>query len=301
MASVAIAYAERSSVAHLMPPMLADGTITKGQGAIILASFGLGYVVGLPLSGKLINRFGHRQLLMLIGAGWTSSCLLFAISPHWYGWVGTRFALGVLEAPLFPLFVSWISAQSRREIVPLRISVVEGCSYIGMAIAGPASVALMEALGWRLAYAGLGALGLVVVAVAKFVPPAPVEPASRAPSRVSAFREFVPVLALACGFFLYNLIKTFYSTWLPTLLIQSFSFTSWSAARLTFVQSLIGPFASVGSSLLAVWLAQRMPVNRARFLMLAIGFCCAATIAPIEVEVRFIWLFAILGFASGKR
>lgn len=298
MASVAIAYAERSSVAHLIPAMLADGTITKDQGVIILAAFGLGYVVGLPLSGKLINWFGHRRLLTVMGAGWTTSCLLFAISPHWYGWVGSRFVLGILEAPLFPLFVSWISAHSRREIVPVRISLVEACSYVGMAIAGPASVALMGAFGWRLAYVGLGALGLVVVAVAQVVPPTPFEPVSQRPSRTWAFRELVPVLALACGFFLYNLIKTFYSTWLPTLLIQSFSFTSWSAARLTFVQSLIGPLASVGSSLLAVRLARRMPVSRARFLVLAIGFCCAAMIALIGVDVRFIWLFAILGFAG---
>lgn len=298
MASVAIAYAERSSIAHLIPPMLSHGTITKDQGAIILAAFGLGYVVGLPLSGRVIGWLGHRRLLAVIGAGWTTSCLLFASAPHWYGWVGARFALGLFEAPLFPLFVSWISAHSRREIVPVRISLVEACSYVGMAAAGPASVALMEAYGWRSAYAMLGALGLAVVAVARLVPSAPAEPSEPPLARPWGFSDIVPVLALACGFFLYNLIKTFYSTWLPTLLVQSFSFTSWSAARLTFVQSLVGPLASIGSSLLAVRLARRLPLGRARFLILAIGFACAASIALIAVEPRFIWLFAILGFAG---
>lgn len=298
MATVAIAYTERSSIAHLVPPMLAQGAITKDQGGVILAAFGMGYVAGLPLSGRLIGWLGHRRLLTVIGLGWATSCILFALASHWLCWAAARFALGLLEAPLFPLFVSWISASSRREVVPLLISIVESCSYVGMAVAGPAAVALMGFYGWRSAYSTLGALGLVVAAVAQLVPPAPVETVTHRSVQTWRFADLVPILALAWAFFLYNLIKTFYSTWLPTLLIQSFAFTSWSAARLTFVQSLVGPLASIGSSLLAARIARRLPIGRARFLMLATGFLCASAISAIAIDARFVWPFAILGFTG---
>ena len=170
MAAVAIAYIERTSIAHLIPYIRKDLAYDTAALGYVLSAFGWGYVVALPVSGFIITRFGHRRVLAAGAIAWVVAAAGFACATNLYELVVARFALGVAEAPLFPLFVSWIAITSGRNSTSAKIGVVEGISYLGMAFSGPLTVFAANNMGWRAAYAGVGLLALVVAAAALFLP-----------------------------------------------------------------------------------------------------------------------------------
>jgi predicted MFS family arabinose efflux permease len=166
MAAVGIAYIERTSIAHVIPNIrkdLAYDTVALGY---VLSAFGWGYVIALPLSGYTITRFGHRRLLAVAAVAWLVAAARFASATNLSELAAACFALGLAEASLFPLFVSWIAITSGRNAASAKIGVVEGASYLGMAFSGPLTVFAANNMGWRAAYAGVGLLALFVAAAA---------------------------------------------------------------------------------------------------------------------------------------
>jgi MFS family permease len=137
MAAVGIAYIERTSIAHVIPFIRKDIVYDTAALGYVLSAFGWGYVIALPLSGFIITRFGHRLVLAVVAVAWVAAAAGFACATNLSELVAARFALGLAEAPLFPLFVSWITITSDRTTTSAKIAVVEGTSYLGMAVSGP--------------------------------------------------------------------------------------------------------------------------------------------------------------------
>ena len=97
----------------------------------------------------------------------------------------------------------------------------------------------------------------------------------------------LPLIAFAAsglGFLLYNFCKAFHSTWLPTILVESYGYTSASAASVTFIQSILAPVASVLSGLIsALLLAQGFTLAAARLLPMTFGFGAGSLLAAIPL------------------
>ena len=288
MAAVGVAYVERTSIAHLIPYMRKDLPYDTAALGYVLSAFGWGYVIALPLSGFIITRLGHRRVLAVVAVAWVVAAVGFACATTLLELVAARFALGLAEAPLFPLFVSWITITSGRTLASAKIGVVEGTSYLGMALSGPLTVFAANNVGWRAAYAVVGLLALVVAAAALFLPNKnyPDSPKTRsvAVSNVthnSPFRlPLISFAAFALGFLLYNFCKAFHSTWLPTILVESYGYTSASAASVTFIQSILAPVGSILFGVFsAVLLVQGFNLATARLLPMALGFGAGSLLA----------------------
>ncbi len=305
MAAVAIAYIERTSIAHLIPYIRKDLAYDSAALGYVLSAFGWGYVVALPVSGFIITRFGHRRVLAAGAIAWVVAAAGFACATNLYELVVARFALGVAEAPLFPLFVSWIAITSGRNSTSAKIGVVEGMSYLGMAFSGPLTVFAANNMGWRAAYAGVGLLALVVAAAALFLPNKSEPHASKShsvtePDDNSPFRlPLISFAACALGFLLYNFCKAFHSTWLPTILVESYGYTSASAASVTFIQSILAPGASVLSGLIsAALLAQGLNLATARLLPMTLGFGMGSLLAAIPLVPSVVAPLVISSFVG---
>ena len=277
MVAVTAAYLDRSAIAHITPIVLKAGLFSRGELAWVLSAFGWGYVVGLPFSGLLLARLGHGRVLGIIGVGWAASGLAFSFCNTWIGLAACRFGLGLFEAPLFPLFVSWVALESKGDRSPQKISLVEGCSYVGMACAGPVTIALAQAVGWRGAYAAVSLAGVLVSLLSRWLP-AVGEGAPPVRARAAKGAEVSPTLiAVALGFLLYNMAKAFYSTWFPTVLTQHFGYSSWSSAIVTTLQAIAGPLASVAATTVSIALLRRgRSLASARLSPLVTGFLVAA-------------------------
>ena len=231
MLAVAVAYIERTAISHAMPFILDETNISKAEAGWIHSSFSIGYVVSLPLSGRIIRGLGHARTLRWLSLGWLIAAVGLSFASDYRWMVVVRFTLGLFEGPLFPLFVSWISLTNRSESRPMTIGAVEACSYLGMAVAGPITVSIGQAEGWRVAYAVVGGMALLAW-LASFLLVEPSHPrdqiqasdtSSRGKQSVFVVRS---VAFVAIGFLLYNTAKSFYSTWYPTVLVQGFGLTS---------------------------------------------------------------------------
>ena len=297
--AVTIAYAERSATSHFLPFMLREGAIAQAEASAVLAAFGLGYVVGLPFSGLLIRQFGHRRLLTLLSIGWLIASLMFPRCETYTALAATRFALGMFEAPLFPLFVSWITLSTTTSRRIKLIAIVEGSSYVGMAIAGPITVFVAESFGWRFGYTLVGTMALLTLAASLTMenPPREEEVAT---TRASLTRQHLfLVCAIGLGFFLYNMAKSFYSTWFPTFLLQQWGFSSTDAASLTFAQNIAAPLGSLAlAAFSASLLTKGWSVAASRLLPFAAG-CFFGALAWIPlVFPQAMSAFAILSFVG---
>jgi MFS family permease len=215
MAAVGIAYIERTSIAHVIPYIRKDFAYDTVALGYVLSAFGWGYVIALPLSGFIITRFGHRRVLGVGAVAWVVAAAGFACARNVSELAAARFALGIAEAPLFPLFVSWIVMTSGRNATSAKIGIVEGTSYVGMAFSGPLTVFAANNMGWRAAYASVGLLALIVAAAALFLrdksqPALPITH-SAIESDVTDKRPFrIPLISFAAsaiGFLLYNSAK----------------------------------------------------------------------------------------------
>ena len=171
---------------------------------------------------------------------------------------------------------------SGRNATSAKIGIVEGTSYVGMAFSGPLTVFAANNMGWRAAYAGVGLLALIVAAAALFLRDksqlALPKTHSAIESDVTDKRPFrLPLISFAAsaiGFLLYNFCKAFHSTWLPTILVESYGYTSASAASITFIQSILAPVASVFSGLIsAVLLTQGFNLAAARLCANDLRIC----------------------------
>jgi len=304
MLAVSVAYIERTAISHAMPFIFAETSFSKSEAGWILSSFGFGYVVSLPLSGWIIRKLGYSRTLRWLSLGWLVAAVGLSNATDYRWMVIVRFALGLFEGPLFPLFVSWISMTNRTESRPMAIGTIEACSYLGMALAGPIMVSIGQVAGWRLGYTILGGIALIVW-LASYLLVEPTRPLEEAvlSEGVTAGKRFFSVscsiLFIAAGFLLYNTAKSFYSTWFPTVLVQDFHFTSIDAAKVTFIQSMAAPAASLLAAAVSVSLLRSgLPLTFSRCLPLTAGLTVGASIVMSQWLPGSAAVISVLAFVG---
>ncbi len=297
--SVMTAYTERAATSHFLPFMLRGEVIAQSDASIVLAAFGFGYVVGLPFSGYMIRRVGYSRLLALLSIGWFAASLMFPLCETYQALAATRFALGIFVAPLFPLFVSWITLSTDTSKRPKLIAVVEGSSYVGMAIVGPLAVAMATDFGWRVGYALVGTMALLALVASRFLED-PHVPRKSVETCAPLTRGQVSLaFAIALGFFMYNMAKSFYSTWFPTVLTQQWGFSSAAAAALTFTQNIAAPLASLAlASISARLLLKGWSLPMARLVPFSVGFTLAALAWVPLLFPKALSVFAVVSFVG---
>lgn len=303
MLAVTIAYIERSAISHALPFIIDEIKITKEQSGWILSSFGIGYIVSLPMSGWILRKVGHARTLRWISIGWLCSAIGFSLAGDYKWMIVARLSLGLFEGPLFPLFVSWISLTNRPESRPLKIGAVEACSYVGMAISGPITVLLAQSTTWRASYAvvgGMAALAWIASFFLAEIRHSPNQESTDLPQHgEKRIFMFFSVGLVAVGFLLYNTAKTFYSTWFPTLLVKEFGFTSMEASQVTFFQSLVAPAASLILTAIAVFiLGKGYSLLIARCLPLTIGLAFGAVIVMAHWYPQSIAAISMVAFVG---
>ena len=157
-------------------PVSADLDAGRGATSAVfslttLAFFGLG-----GLSGPAVDRFGPRRVVLVGAVALGLGLLLTANATSlWQAYLGHGLGVGLAVAccyvPLVAVVGGWFE---RRRTVAVGVA-VSGIG-LGTLVGAPAAAALIEALGWRQAYAVLGAGGVLVLLVcALLVRPAPVD------------------------------------------------------------------------------------------------------------------------------
>lgn len=194
-----VSYIDRSTLAVLAPSVTKALGISEEAYGWLTASFSIAYLIATPLAGWWIDRAGARRGLLVSVLVWSTVAALHALAPGFGLLLAMRIALGVAEGPSFPG-----AAQTIQRVLPPSdrargFGVLFTGSSIGGMLVPPLASFLYAIAGWRLAFVGTAAIGLLWIPLWLAVTRRPVvrdkldhaAPTTHAEGPRPAFRELV--------------------------------------------------------------------------------------------------------------
>ncbi|AVP58371.1 MFS transporter [Pulveribacter suum] len=177
------------AIMGLLPEVAADLGVSIPQAGHVISAYALGVVVGAPVLAVLGARLERRALLMALMACFALGNFASALAPGYVSLSLLRFAAGLPHGTYFgvaALVAAGLAPAGRR-------AAAVGHIMLGLTVAVVVGVPLAawmgEGLGWRAAFALVGAIGLLAVAlVHRWVPrtPAPAQASARGELRALA-------------------------------------------------------------------------------------------------------------------
>ena len=254
--SVFINYIDRGNLATAAPLVQDDLHLTPSQLGALFSVFSISYVLFMPATGWLADRFGAKIVLGTGVAIWSIATLSTGFAAGFAGLLGLRLLLGIGESCAFPC-ASKIIADA---VDVGRLGIANGVMGFGY-LFGPAVGTLvggylMTIAGWRASFFVFGALSLIWLVPWRTVVIGPPVKTEGANSPTPSFREVLSRRGLwgaSLGHFASNYVYYFILTWLPFYLVKSRGFSMESMAAVTFFAYAL----NAGSALFMGWLADR--------------------------------------------
>ncbi|ANJ28287.1 MFS transporter [Agromyces aureus] len=266
-------------------------------GLLVTVFAGTVVVLTVPLS-SLTKRVGRRRLIVITLAVLALSCVLTALAPNYATVLATRVLGGAAHGVFWSVVGAYAGHLVPKEQLARAVSLTVAGGSAAFVLGVPLGTALGQALGWRTAFAAMGALTLLgALLVWRFLPPVRhhAGEADAAPVRVRKDPTFVPVIVVC-------LITA-------TAMIGMYSFYTYVAPYMTDVMGL--PSSSISPMLLAYGIAGavglvlagvvlgRRPTIGLVVAMVATAIGAAGLAAFPEVPVVSIAAFLLFGTAFG--
>ncbi len=158
-----INYVDRSVFGVVAPVVRELFAIGDADYALITSGFLFAYGIGQLAAGPVIDRIGTRQAFGIAALLWSLATILHALGRGVWSFFALRITLGVTEAANFPAatkaVAQWFPARERSTAVAIFML----GAGLGAIITPPATVLIMESLGWRWAFVIPGTLGILWV------------------------------------------------------------------------------------------------------------------------------------------
>jgi ACS family hexuronate transporter-like MFS transporter len=269
--------------------------LNNEQYSYLESSFGLGFAVGAPLVGWLVDRAGVRWMYPLCVLGWSAFGFLTGFVPGFWLLFACRFGLGVFEAGNWPCGIR----TTRQVMAPAERSLGNAFFQNGTAIGAIVTpfvvLACLDWAGkdrpdaWQVPFRAVGVVGLGWVALWLFTVPArvvrPKPDESAGPGRAgtpfaAVFRDRRYWLLLALVLAVNTSWHTF-RVWLPLFLQEQHGYSEKDMAWVStayYVTADAGVWAvGLGSLVLARW---GFTIHQSRVVSFAacaaIGLVCLA-------------------------
>ena len=208
-----ISYIDRNTLALLSPTILKEANLSAEEYGRIVTAFSIAYMIGNPVWGRLLDRFGLRLGMTASVSLWTASSVLHAFAGGFWSFAAARCALGFGEGATFPgglrTVVQSLPAESRSK----GLAVAYSGGSLGAILTAFIITPIAARWGWRGAFWFTGIIGVAWVIVWTFVsrmippaPPASIEaeaPPGIADRRIWAFIASYAMGAMPLGFILY--------------------------------------------------------------------------------------------------
>ncbi|HEX4613234.1 MAG TPA: MFS transporter [Urbifossiella sp.] len=156
-----VLYLDRVCMSQAVVPIQAELGLTNTQVSIVAMAFTLAYGLFEIPTGRLGDRFGSRSILTRIVVWWSVFTALTGAAAGFASLVAVRFLFGAGEAGAFPnaarVISRWFPVAERGRVQGLMLTAAQ----LGGVAAPVAAAAMIEAAGWRWAFAAFGAFGVV--------------------------------------------------------------------------------------------------------------------------------------------
>jgi ACS family glucarate transporter-like MFS transporter len=153
-------YVDRVCISAAEGAIRDDLGFSETQMGLVFSAFALGYALFQTPSGVLADRLGPRRVLAAVVVLWSLFTALTGAVHRLWSMVAVRFLFGAGEAGAFPgiarAVYSWIPMSERGFVQGINFS----ATRLGGAIAYPAVVGLVVAVGWRASFLVLGVVGI---------------------------------------------------------------------------------------------------------------------------------------------
>ncbi len=235
-------------------PVIAQGVdVSIPTAGMLVSAYAVGVMLGAPVMTLLFSRFGRRAALVTLMLIFTAGNLLSALAPGYTILLLSRLVTSLNHGAFFG-----IGAVVAASVVPKdKQASAIAAMFMGLTVANiggvPAATWIGQQVGWRLAFAGTAALGLITIAALWMV-----LPKGEAGTRPDVRRELKvltrPEVLLAMGTTVLGAgsMFTLYTYVAPVLT----EITHASPGFIAFALVLIGVGFTIGNSLggrLADW------------------------------------------------
>jgi len=157
---VVINYMDRTNISVAATALSNDLRLTPVQLGILFSAFGWTYAALQIPGGILVDRFAPRVLYTFCLIAWSLMTLLQGTVKGFAGLFGLRLAIGIFEAPSYPInnrvATSWFPDNERATA----IAVYTCGQFLGLALVTPLLVLIQHNIGWRGLFVATGLAGI---------------------------------------------------------------------------------------------------------------------------------------------
>ncbi|POX40938.1 MFS transporter [Streptomyces sp. Ru73] len=233
-------------IAGLLPEVADDIGVPLPTAGLLVSGYALGMVVGAPLLTVLSGRLARKRMLLGLVGLFIVAGLVSALAQGFAVLLAGR----VLSALAGGAYVGIAAVVAAGLVPPERKARAIATVFMGLSLANvlgvPGGTALGQALGWRAAFWGVSATGVVLlVALARFVPYERAVQEAGFRSELAAFRKGRVWCALAATAF----------GWAPFLTVLTYiaplltEVTGFGARTVPLVLVLVGVGMVIGTPL----------------------------------------------------
>ena len=188
----------------LLPNVAGDLHVSAPEAGHLISAYALGVVIGSPIIAVLASKLSRRTLLLGLMAIFAVGNVASALAPGYGSLLGIRFLTGMPHGAFFgvaALVAAGMAAPTKRAQAVGRVML--GLT-IATLIGTPVATWLGEELGWRLAFAAVGAIGLLSFVLILFLVPLTRDTASSPLVELGALRRkqvwlTLGIAAVGCG------------------------------------------------------------------------------------------------------
>ena len=146
-------------------PVIADGVdVSIPTAGTLISAYAIGVMIGAPVMTLLFSRFGKRTALMALMAIFTIGNLLSALAPDYWTLLAARVVTSLNHGAFFGLGAVVAASVVPKEKQASAVAIM----FMGLTIANiggvPAATWIGQQIGWRAAFLGIAALGVIAIA-----------------------------------------------------------------------------------------------------------------------------------------
>ncbi|WOX20268.1 MFS transporter [Streptomyces solicathayae] len=185
-------------VMGLLPEIAGDYGVSIPSAGLLVTGYAIGVVIGAPLMTVLGTRISRKTMLMILMVLFVAGNLLSAVAPT----MGVMLVGRIVASLAHGAFFGIGSVVAADLVAPDKKAGAIATMFTGLTIANIAGVPLGtfigQAVGWRVTFAVVAALGVVgLLGIAKLVPALPRPEGTHLRRELTAFRNPQVLLAMA--------------------------------------------------------------------------------------------------------
>ncbi len=301
-------YADRQAISSLFPLLEKEFGFSKAELGLIGSAFMWVYAFSSPFLGFAGDRRSRKGLIVAGCLLWSLMTGITGFCARLWQFVATRSLIGLGESVYFPSATSMLG-DYHTGTRSTALSFHQSAVYLGTIAGGWIAALIAEHFGWRWAFYGFGAVGILVALLLACRLREPMRDLHvERSSQVGIFETFqhlvrVPgvfllMLAFACA----NGVAAIFLVWTPTFLFEKFHLglvaSGFSAvAAIQLASALSAPL----SGLLADHLRQKF--QGAHMLIQAValllGSICVMAVGHAQTMSLLLGVMLCFGFCKG--